>query len=1016
MPVERRFDLVSWRADLVTAVRDMLLEEFEGDRDLSRFLVVFPHKRPGRYLRKVLLEDARLPKPCFLPEAVSAGELIARLGNTLARESRHDAISIQPLDRAALLESVVRDLAAQGNGPLDALARLTSEEFFPWAMRLAALMEEFYAHGLEPTDIPYPEEDVTPFAAALLEQLGAIDQAYRAALTAEGLTTPGLDARHVAEHLDAATAHLAGKRLIVAGFPGFEGVAGSLFRSLWESGSARVVLHGDPALAIKDASPHWSCEPLAKLIRTWRCRNVVLHKAAPEQTGETELELVEGFDLHSQLAALRERLCEVGSGEGVGVVLPDSSMLMPVLHHLPDPAVNVSMGYPLERTGLARLLETCMRLQEGSPGPGRYHWRELIDLFRHPYLKMLDPNPEADEESAAASSGLRPLFHAVERMVRLGEKHTSPAEWPPAEDIMAAQREVEGREAAAARAADMAPQISLLRAVIERFMQTWESVTTLAELADVLEGCCDLLIAHGSALWRRFPLDAECLHRLLYSVIPQLRDSRMSQSAFSQDLLFTILRQTLAAERAPFEAEPLTGLQVLGVLEARCLQFETIYVLDVTEDRLPGPPAIDPLFPDSLRRLSGLPTGLDKDLATAHHFFRLVRGARKAVLLYQAGVSGGADEKKPTRSRFAEELLWEREQRDGAIAEPGTDPLVTVSFPVAPIPSAPVVIARTPEIDSAMRAILEKPISPTRLDAYLACPAKFLYEHVAGLRQVDEVAEEGDPAALGSLVHGVLRDYLALQVGQRIGPGDDNAADTVAQMYEDALRTDLFFKQLSWDRQLMAIQAGRLRLRRYIRSIPEGRLVALEQLLTCEIADPDGSLTLRGRLDRLDERSNEHATEFMVLDYKTGSVRTPAQNIWGDETLWDRLQSWTPKAEDDPLEDLATSLLSVQLPAYIHLARAGRDENGQQGPLVHAPGEDCNAALVELKKSGSEERIFGTKAGADIRRQAVEVLIPELFSFLRRHMAGARELRPRPDRHCEWCNYAGLCRRGKSIL
>lgn len=1005
---ERRFDLVSWRADLVDAVRDILLEESGGGRDLSRFLIVFPHKRPGRYLRDVLLHDDRLPKPCFLPETVSAGELIARLGNGLAHESQQDAVSVPPLDRAALLETVVRRLAEQGGGPLDPLARLSSEEFFPWAMRLATLMEEFYAHGLEPADIPYPEEDVAPFAAALLEQLGDIDYAYREALATEGLTTPGLDARRVGENLDAVADMLAGKRLIVAGFPGFTGVAENIFHMLWEAGAARIILHGDPLLADRLGSAHWSCGPLARQIRQWRPREVVLLEADATSPEDTELELVEGFDLHSQLAALHDRLCAGGSGEGAAVILPDSSMLMPVLHHLPDPTVNVSMGYPLERTGLARLLETCMRLQEGSPGQARYHWREIIDLFRHPYLKML--NPEGAEETDS-TAGLRPLFHAVERMVRLGERHTCPADWPPAEEIMAAQAKGEGRELDYTESPQTAAAAALMHTVIQRFIDAWESVSTLAQLADVLEGCCDLLITHGRTLWRRFPLDAECLHRLFYSVIPQLRDSRLSQSEFSQELVFTILRQTLAAERAPFEAEPLTGLQVLGVLEARCLKFETMYVLDATEDRLPGPPAVDPLFPDSLRRLVRLPTGLDKDMVTAHHFFRLVRGANRAVLLYQAGVSGGADEKKPTRSRFAEELLWEREQRDGAIAEPGTGPLSTVSFPVAPIPSSPLAIERTPAIDAAMQALLAQPLSPTRLDAYLACPARFLYEHLAGLRQVEEVAEEGDPATIGSLVHGVLRDYLAPFVGQRIGPGGDAAADALAEMYEDVLRKDRFFRQLSWDRQLMAILAGRQRLRRYVRAIPEGRLVALETALSCELSDAGGTLRLHGRLDRLDERDGK----FIVLDYKTGSVQTPAQKLWIDDELWFRLESWTPDSEDDPLEELAAALHSVQLPAYIHLARTGRDENGQEGPLAHAAGEDCNAALVELKKSGAEEAIFGKKMDAGVQRCAVEQQMPELFGFLRKHMAGARVLTPRPDRHCDWCSYSGLCRRG-SVL
>ena len=120
-------------------------------------------------------------------------------------------------------------------------------------------------------------------------------------------------------------------------------------------------------------------------------------------------------------------------------------------------------------------------------------------------------------------------------------------------------------------------------------------------MARRLGGICELLLCHGEEVWPKFPLDAECLFRLMRDVIPALADNAMAGEPLPPESLFAVVRQYLAGERVPFEADPLTALQVLGTLETRLLRFDRVYLLDMTEDRIPGAPGRDPLLPDNLR-------------------------------------------------------------------------------------------------------------------------------------------------------------------------------------------------------------------------------------------------------------------------------------------------------------------------------------------------------------------------------------------------------------------------------
>lgn len=961
--------IVGWRGDFVSALADIIIERTGAD--MRRTLVIFPHQRPRRHLVEHLAADPALPKPMFLPEALSVNEWIPQLRQELDPRPLR---TVNLLDRAGLLYEVVAGLRREGSGLLAELP-VERERFFPWGARLAELLEELFRHGRTPANLQHLSGDVQPMAAALLEHLSLIHERYDAALAERDWTTPGRDARWVAAHADEAAALMRDRQIFIAGFYALTGTEDAIFRAAWESGAAEVVLHTDPALAT-GGHPHWTCSEHVRWIERWGATPEP-HDTAPDDAPEPDISFVEGFDLHSQLKALEETLA-VSEPRNTAVVIPDTSCLMPVLHHLPIKDVNISMGYPLTHSSLHRLVEIVLRLQETSQGPGRYYWREVIALIRHPYLKMLEP---------AGTAPLRGLLREFEKSIRGGGKFLDPTAWEPAADAWPEDADAAFREI----------QLSCLRGVIAACCTRFETVRTLAELGDALAGIASELVPeNGEGPWHRFPIDAECLFRLVKSSIPALTDCAISRDIYPRPVLFSVLRQLLDRERVPFEAEPLTGLQVLGMLESRLLRFNTVHILDATDDKLPGATGYDPLLPDPLRRELDLPDSRHRSLVSAHNFHRLIAGARRVRIYYQCGADGaGPLGGKSIRSRFVEELLWEEEKRRGELLRSGTPPLESVTLPVRGLPTAVHAIEKTPAVQDALeRRLAGKSVSSSMLDCYLRCPVRFFNQYLTPLRPVDEVSEDGDPAELGTLVHDVLRTFLTSHVGR---PTDLSAlpATELMNLFSERLRDTAFFAQMPWDMRTALERTGRERLRRFLQGQGMTTILRLEETYEAQMRIDERPVLLKGIFDRIDERDGEP----IILDYKTGGMGVPAHGLWGDDELWNDVEDWEPGGES-PLARLAERLPSIQLPLYSHLYAES------VGTMPR------NAGWVELRDTGAEKFLFSDKADDDLRERAISEQTPAAVRFLLRHMLHGERFEARPGRHCDWCPYGFACPRG----
>ena len=321
---------------------------------------------------------------------------------------------------------------------------------------------------------------------------------------------------------------------------------------------------------------------------------------------------------------------------------------------------------------------------------------------------------------------------------------------------------------------------------------------------------------------------------------------------------------------------------------------------------------------------------------------------------------------------------------------------------------------------AAPRRVLCRPdgLTTGRLDAYLTCPLAFYYGYVAGLSVPDEVNEGDDPAGVGELLHAVLRDAYAPWLHKSVRREEVGA--TLEALFRDQLGRTPHLADLPPESAVMLELAGPERLRRYARSQPETTIVrCLEQDLRapCFPSEPD-SLVLRGRLDRVDEREG-----VIILDYKTGRLRTIAPDLWTDEELWGRLEFWLRgpadgeehwRAGDELLLELADRAPSVQLPGYIQLYRSAK-ASGLLAPTSMSdvmPGvmpDVMDAAWVDLGEQGREHALFGPDMDDETRQTAIDGHIPRLLAFVIRHMREAPHFHPREGAHCGWCLFKNLC-------
>jgi ATP-dependent helicase/nuclease subunit B len=947
----------------------------EDPLSLAQTLVLLPHRRGIVYLRDYLFQliGAEKRRPFFPPRIVAIEDFVEEVAVQLEEPPRH---LLTPPDQAWVLFDIVKDNSLYGG------ITESWDRFFPWGIRLAALLEEIERELAVPHDIPYPE-DVPPEARALVEGLGAIYTAFDRHLRDKGVTTGGKRLRLLAEQIDRVP--LGVNSIYLAGFYALTGAEERIFRYLFSHG-AQIFWHADS-------------EHLPPLYRRWQEDwGVQIKTAVVNASSSPQFHFYEAYDLHAELLQVQEALpTVVQRPDQCALVLPDPSAMIPALYSLPPKMlVNVSLGYPLERTALASLLEQLIRQQEGRDAEGGYYHQDYLTLMRHPFLRRL-PTTSGKEG--------RIVLHFLEEKIRqYGKPFLTEGEL--VEVLAISEDPGRDRRFLAAENLTLDEAQTFVRDLHQQLIKPWEAVQSPRSMAVALRELVHFLFSPfvgGEDALYDHPLDNEFIYTLESRVIPDLEDALFAEYPMGTRLLFSLVREMLHMARTPFEGHPLVGLQVLGLLETRLLSFDQVVVIDVNEDIVPAHEEVNPLLPEPLKGVLGLAGREREEAIVRYHFERLISCAKVVHLFWQAStkpVAAGLEGKK-VRSRFIERLLWQEEKRRGTLCE---DAVVTAPLRISGRSFLKEEgLEKKGKDHQRVKAFLSDwsrvhGLSASLLNTYLRCPLAFYYSYLLGLRPTVSVPDEVDAAALGEIIHHSLEDYFLPYRKRTYQKTADNDPERLISIFRGHFTKSAMHRCLAPEKKFFLEYVAVYRLQSYLSQMPGVTFIeALEKEYRLPIPMGPDEFLFYGKVDRIDRRGDYR----FILDYKTGWVAHFAKSHFEK-----RIISFAPSEAYDykSLKTFVEVIRDLQLPLYVFLVSSGKEE--ELGRTL--------AAYVELRRQG-EERYFvpPDRIGA-LREPYMNwfgYTLPSLLNYVLTHMIESPFFYPATDeRACRSCDYEPVCR------
>lgn len=640
---------------------------------------------------------------------------------------------------------------------------------------------------------------------------------------------------------------------------------------------------------------------------------------------------------------LSENLPPASEVEKTVIVLPDESMLLPVLHSLPPELsdVNVTMGYPLRNTPLYNLLDLLIEMQLQQKSKYFSH-RQVTAILGHAYILAI----EKEEAQKIRNS----IIAANRVFISQEELHIGN------------------------------PLLQLLFQI----KNPEEASTWLLEVVKTL----------GASFTDRQSFDREYafhFHRHLSRLHEVLHDSGKHPDWRGFQKLF---RQVVLSQKIPFTGEPLKGLQVMGVLETRNLDFENVFVLSLNEGMLPAAARQGSYIPHSIRRAYQLPTHDHQDAIYAYLFYRLMQRAKKIRLYYntEPDIIGNGE-----MSRFVQQLVYES-------GLPINHYVLHNAVQINAI--NPVTVQKNAETLGLLEKYLtggdpqqRRELTPSALNDYIECKLRFYLKHLARLREANEVEEDLDARIFGNLLHDVVFWFyqeLASRKKGLIEKEDFKDAEALVTRLIDKAFIQLYkldpAKEVTYEGQRIVVRTivhefmGKIMERD--KAYAPFSIEALEQKFAVPFEAGEQEILLGGKIDRVDRKNDT----VRIIDYKTGKDELAVETI---ESLFDG-EGRRNKAA-----------FQTMLYAYLY-AQDAKNDNARMVP-----------GLMNRKNLFESSFAFGHPLGKGRDKQMIDdarVHFPEFEARLR--LALIELYNPEVPfsqttnlKACQWCPYKGICRR-----
>lgn len=814
---------------------------------LDQVTIIFPNRRAGLFFRKAI--GQLIEKPIWMPRVTSLEDFILFHSNlekidTLEAILRlYDVYKAQQpreesFDRFFFWgEMILRDFDEIDQYLVEADQLFTSiksqkeldEEFYFLDEEELKVIRSFWS-----TFLP----DASKTQKAFLETwkiLKPIYHSFKEALVTEGKGYGGQIYRLFWESLKNDQVLIEG-HLILAGFNALTSAEESIIKLLVEYHNTEILWDLD-AHYLDDQN-----QEAGHFLRTYQ-KDTLLGKSFPEKLPNAirspkSFKAV-GVSLEvGQVKAMAEHLERLAISPGfvpenTVIVIPNEYMLFPLLHAIPSviEQLNITMGYPMKDTPVFSLLESLLQLQNSAResiihGTSFYH-RPVIEILGHPLV-----HPVAGEkgEQITADITKRNLIFVYQSELTLSKRLFELIFNKPVK-----------------------PLVYLLE-VLEELHNCWKVEGNDLELEFI----------------SRFYQHTATLEEMIGQKAEQL----------SYDFLIKLFRRLSRSLKIPFSGEPLDGLQIMGVLETRNLDFENVFVLNMNEGSWPAPPKKGSFIPYNIRKAFELPVFEHQDSIYAYLFYRLLQRSKQVWFYYNTvsefNVNG-------EMSRYIRQLAFETNHEIE---------YQILANPIAITPAAPIQIEKSSEVMFKLGRFLVRKgewtprLTPSALDTYMYCRLRFYFKYVQELYEPDELQEELSPMVFGNILHDTMeilyRQFIKRNKRSIVEPNDffglesgvDGAINKAFIKHYD-VKNETKFKLEG--RNIIAAEIIRktaLKILHFDQQYAPFKILGLETstkdgyTLDYPITVNGETLTvgIKGKIDRLDQKQGK----VRVIDYKTG--------------------------------------------------------------------------------------------------------------------------------------------------
>lgn len=793
--------------------------------------------------------------------------------------------------------------------------------------------------------------------------LPKVYHAYKRRLAEKNFSYSGMNNRRICDLIDQGKLNTRFKTYIFVGFNVLNKAERKIFKHLRQAGKAKFYWDADDYY-ISDKA-----QEAGMFMRGYlsdypdemhpKFNNNILQSPKNVEYIGVPLQVGQAKSVHQ---IIREFAKEPGYQEDkTAIVLGDEHLLFPVLHSIPDSVekINVTMGYPFSETPVYSFMNNCMQLkanERSKDGNSDYYFKDVLSVINHPLVAKL-PEVHAKEISKYIND---------ERKIRLEAGYLS--------------------------------GFSNIMNLIFNYKCDVPSDLLKCYL-DILSELYFLKNPQGSTASK---IENEFIFRA-YTSIKSLYNNVLKLPAIDEALIIQILKQHIAQIKIPFESEDDGGIQVIGMMETRNIDFDNVIMLGMNEGVFPKKSENNSFITEGMRLAFELPIVKYKDAVFGYFFYRLFQRAKNVRILYNnvfaSNISG-----EP--SRFATQILKEASQA----ARADSKLKITekqFSRIIKPMEGSSVEVPSGKEVAEALKPYTHKSegmrgLSPSALNTYIDCQLKFYLQYIAGIHTEEELSEEGNAADFGSILHASIqyfyediKDAQGMITADAITINEPRKEEFVTKAYNEVMKTkykdkhDISgFESIFYDVLIQYLD----RILEYDKALAPFQLIGAEKKrygdITIMVGNNPVTVNIGGTIDRIDYIPS--TKQLRIVDYKTGNMK-------GKMTFKD-VESLFETGKDHR----ASQAFQVLLYSHVYMQR---HPGTKPVPIIYGVRKE-----IELEDTLFKQKV--DKHDVTVDASNIDALTQEFVSKLKQLLEKlfSPEEKFLPTGHPNYCNYCDFKR------